>query len=80
MTDAQEIARGRRARQEWAELEGAFARLRQAMMEEIIATPFAEAERRERLYLSCQVLDAVKAALLAAVGAGEAAKLRAEGG
>jgi hypothetical protein len=65
------------ARGEWARLEGAFARTRDAIVTRLLASPLPDSDLRERLYLSVQVLDAVKTALLDDIASGEIEDLAA---
>jgi len=66
-----------RAAAELQQTEAAFARLRAAMVEELLASPVAQGALRETLYLGVQVLDGVRRALHEAVSAGEVANYRA---
>lgn len=67
----QAIRHGRQAVAELQLTAKAFVRLRQAMFEKIAASPLDAQPLRERLYLSVQILDGVRAALLEAVADGE---------
>lgn len=68
--------RGERARAELALTEAAFAGLRQAALEEVVATPPEAVAKRERLIVCAQVIDAVRQALQESVDAGEVANYR----
>lgn len=63
MTEDEEIRAGDRARAELAQTEDAFRRLRTAAMEELIATTPDQTAKRERLIVTCQIIDAVRKAL-----------------
>jgi hypothetical protein len=76
MTDHEAVAKGEQARRELALTEAAFAGLRQAALEEIVATPPDQQAKRERLIICAQVIDALKKALLEAVDGGEVASYR----
>lgn len=56
--------RGRSATREYGELSVAFDRVRTGFLEAFANTKLGEQDARERLYLSVNVLDAVKSALL----------------
>lgn len=74
--DHEAAARGERAKQELGLSERAFAGLRQAALEEIVAAPPEAAAKRERLIVCVQIIDAVRRALQEAVDAGEVANYR----
>lgn len=67
----QAIRDGRQALAELQMTDKAFARLRQAMFEKIASSPLDAQPLRERLYLSVQILDGVRDALMEAVADGE---------
>lgn len=72
-TDAQTAARGAQARRELELTEQAFAGLRAAALEALVATTPDQSAKREKLYLTCSILDAVRKSLMEAVAAGEVA-------
>jgi hypothetical protein len=74
--DQAAVARGESARVELALTEAALAGLRQAALEEIVATPPEAVAKRERLIVCAQVIDAVRRALQESVDAGEVAEYR----
>lgn len=73
MTDQEAAGRAARARIELELTEAAFAGLRVAALNELVATTPSQSDKREKLYLTCSILDAVRKALLDAVAAGEVA-------
>lgn len=78
MSDQHEAAAGGRAGRELAETEDAFDKLRAAMIAEWASTRVDQTDTREKLFLAVQTLDAVRAALIKMVDAGEAANARLE--
>ena len=73
-TPAELISRGHQAAVELARTDEAFEQVRQFLMEAIANTSFEQAEARERLYLSIQVLGPVRDMLVIAVNDGVAAE------
>ena len=61
------------AKKEFPATDEAFARVRAALVSRLFETAQAQKDERERLYQTVQVLDAVRDALLAAMGQGQAA-------
>ena len=61
------------AKKEFPATDEAFARVRAALVTRLFETAQTQAPERERLYQTVQVLDAVRDALLAAMGQGQAA-------
>lgn len=76
MEDHEVRARGAKARQELELTDQAFAGLRQAALEEIVATSPDQVAKRERLVICAQLIDAVRKALQASIDAGEVANYR----
>jgi len=66
-------ARETQARREYPETKAAFARVRDAMVQQLFRTPLGGQAERERLYSSVQILDAVEKALIDAMGQGSEA-------
>jgi hypothetical protein len=60
MTDA-ERRRAEHTRLELAETETAFADVRAALVDRLLASPMEASAERERLYLAVNVLDSVRA-------------------
>lgn len=58
------------AKAELEHTEAAFDKVRAALLEAIASSAFDEADKRERLYLSVQILDGARTALIA-VASGE---------
>jgi len=74
VSDQLAVYAGQRA---WSELEqtaAAFARVRAAMVEEIIKTGPDHVAKRERLIVGCQIIDAVRDALRNVVDNGRVAE------
>lgn len=63
MADVDTIARSGAAKRELRETEKAFADLRSALVEKLIATPAEAAQTRETCYFAINALDGVKTAL-----------------
>jgi hypothetical protein len=61
------------AKKEFPATDEAFARVRAALVSRLFETAQAQKDERERLYQTVQVLDAVREALLAAMGQGQQA-------
>jgi hypothetical protein len=61
------------AKREFPASDEAFSRVRAALVTRLFETAQAQMPERERLYQTVQVLDAVRAALLGAMGQGQAA-------
>ena len=61
------------AKKEFPATDEAFARVRAALVVRLFETAQAQAPERERLYQTVQVLDAVREALLGAMGQGQQA-------
>lgn len=74
-TDDDVIEAAIKARGEWAQLESAFARTRNALSETLLGSALTENALREKLYLSVQVLDAVAKAMRETIQAGEIEEL-----
>lgn len=74
MSLQQERSRGVQARLELQETEAAFAKLRAAVLEEIVKTHPSATRQLDRLISSVQVLDAVKQALLHVAAGGDMAE------
>ena len=72
--DAEAAARGREAEREFAETRAAFERVRQAAVASLIATAPGQEAVRERLVVTCQILDAVQSALMDVVNSGKLAE------
>jgi hypothetical protein len=73
LTEDQISKRALAAKKEFPATDEAFARVRAAMVSRLFETAQGQAPERERLYQTVQVLDAVRDALLAAMGQGQAA-------
>lgn len=59
------------ARIELEQTEAAFERVRQRLIEQLIATKIGESDLRDKLVLTIQALEAVKAELIAVVHSGD---------
>lgn len=57
---------------EYPETKAAFAVVRQAMVDALVASGSPEAEKRERLYHSIRAIDQVEAVMLSILSAGSA--------
>ena len=66
-------SRAKAVKREFPETDAAFGRVRQAMIERLVTSPVTAAEEREKLFLSVQVLDAVRKSLVDAIGLGSEA-------
>jgi hypothetical protein len=64
------VAKGHRAERELAETAEAFERVRLAAVEALINTAAGQEAVRERLVVTCQILDAVHGALRDVVNSG----------
>jgi hypothetical protein len=74
MTGEDELkGRALAARKEFPATDEAFSRVRTALVVRLFETTQGQAPERERLYHAVQALDAVRDALLAAMGQGQAA-------
>lgn len=73
-TPAELISRGRQASNELARTQEAADDVRQMLMEAIAKTTFEQAEARERLYLSIQLIEPILDMLRLAVNDGAAAE------
>lgn len=73
MTDEQAVAKGHAAERELNETREAFAKVKEAAITALIATSTGQEAKRERLIVTCQILDAVQAALLDVVSTGAVA-------
>jgi len=67
-------AKGHRAERELQETAAAFDRVRLAAVEALIKSAAGQEAVRERLVVTCQILDAVQAALLDVVSSGKLAE------
>jgi hypothetical protein len=63
MSDDQAVASGHRAKLEMEQTAAAFERVRQATLKALINSKAGEEAVRERLIVTCQILDAVQSAL-----------------
>lgn len=63
MSDDQAVAAGHRATLEMEQTAAAFERVRQATLKALINSKAGEEAVRERLIVTCQILDAVQSAL-----------------
>ena len=68
MTDTR--SRAAAAKKELTETEKAFAAIRLAMIDKLIATQVSQTLEREKLYLGVNALDAMREALMAVVDSG----------
>lgn len=59
------------ARIELEQTEAAFERVRQRLIEQLIATKIGESDLRDKIVLTIQALEAVKAELIAVVHSGD---------
>jgi hypothetical protein len=73
MDDRTAESRGHKARQELEMTNAAFDGLRAAALNELVATGPEQVVKREKLYLTCSILEAVRKALNDAVDAGNVA-------
>ena len=73
MSEEETKKRAVAAKKEFPATDEAFARVRAAMVSRLFETAQGQAPERERLYQTVQVLDAIRDALLAAMGQGQAA-------
>lgn len=64
MSDQQDAARGRRAEHEYTETEDAFAKVRQAIIEELTQTSIVNPDKVLKLHAALQNLRAVQDALM----------------
>jgi hypothetical protein len=62
--------RERATRLEFPEMEKAFARVREALVDKTFSTRINDTTERERLFLAVQTLDAVKSAMVEMMGVG----------
>lgn len=74
MNDEETAAKGRRARAEYRETEGAFAKLRKAALDELVKTSPENTAKILKLHMTAQTLSAVQEALMRVVQAGEYAE------
>jgi phage-related tail protein len=74
MTDEQAVAKGHRAEREYEETAEGFEKVRQAAVKALINTKAGEEAVRERLVVTCQILDAVQSALMDVVNSGQLAE------
>lgn len=72
--DAQAVAQGHRAERELNETAQAFEKVRAAAIAALINTAPGQEAVRERLIVTCQIIDAVQAALLDVVNDGKVAE------
>lgn len=77
MTDTA-IRDGHRAESELRQTEAAFAAVQKAAVDALIRTSSGEQDKRERLIVTCQIIDAVRAALIQTVANGQHAEAAAE--
>lgn len=70
MSDIDVRARANAARIELRETETAFTRLRQGLLDKLIASPAEASQTRETCYFAVQALDSVKQALRSVVETG----------
>ena len=70
MTEAQRAARGRQADREWVELEAAFAKLREAILNNLAETSPSQPEKVLKLHMAAQNLAGVKQALMLVINDG----------
>ena len=74
MNDAERAARGRRAADELAETEAAFASVEAAILAELTRTSITQPEKVLKLHAAIQNLAAVKQALVSVVTDGQLAE------
>lgn len=74
MTEAERAARGQRAGQEYAELESAFAKTREAILNALAETPPGQPDKVLKLHMAAQNLAAVKQAMVMVISDGVAAQ------
>ncbi len=64
---SENLRKAERTASELVETENAFADVRTALVDRLLASPMQASDERERLYLAVQVLDSVRARMTAIV-------------
>ena len=62
--------REKAVRQEFPQMEAAFSKVREALVDKLVGSGMHKVEERERLYFAIQTLDAVKEAMTEMIGIG----------
>ena len=71
MIDSDVMRRAERAKRELRETEIAFNEVRSVLVTKLLSSGLDESDKRERLYLAVQVLDAVRSAMRDVMAGGE---------
>lgn len=74
MNDAQRASRGASAAREWTELEAAFAKVREAILNNLAETSPSQADKVLKLHMAVQNLAGVKQAMMLVIQDGQMAE------
>ena len=74
MSEAQRATRGRQAAHEWTELDAAFAKVREAILNNLAETSPGQPEKILKLHMAAQNLAAVRQAIMLVIQDGQMAE------